>query len=95
MIPLDQPFFIGYAINENDAILSFYSKHQVAGSVMVTLPSNGEPAWGELVKAEPVDNVSPFEAIISTIEDLFESDGAYASISAATAIMLVTASTTF
>ena len=38
---------------------------------MVKLSSNGEPVWGELVVAEPVDNVSAIDAVSQTIKDLF------------------------
>lgn len=74
MIPLDQEFYIGYALNDDTNDLSYYTKHSVAGSVAITLNSDGSPTWGELVKAESVDTVSSFDAVIDTVSDfIFES----------------------
>ena len=58
VIPLDQEFNVGYAVNGSSSDISIYTKHQTAGSVAVSLKSNGDPVWGELVVADPVDNVS-------------------------------------
>ena len=92
VIPLDQPFFVGYAINESNYDISYYTKHTMASSVEVILPSSGEPVWGELVIAEPVDNISSLDAIFDTITN-FISDGAVATgTTLAAAIALTSAS---
>ena len=58
VIPLDEEFTLGYAYNPESSELSFFNKHEIAGSVVITLPSDGSPVWGEPVVAEPVNNVS-------------------------------------
>ena len=70
-IPLDQEFFIGYAYNGQTDAISYYTKHEVASSVSLKLPSSGEPAWGELKVADPVSNVSVFDAIIETFNAIW------------------------
>ena len=70
VIPLDQEFDIGYAFNPESNQLTFLTKHQIAGSVRIMLPSDGNPVWGDFIEAEPVNNVSEIDAVISTITDL-------------------------
>ena len=91
VIPLDQPFYVGYAINESNSDISYYTKHTLASSVEVILPSSGEPVWGELVIAEPVDNVSSIDAIFDTITN-FISDGAATGATLTAALTLMSAS---
>ena len=91
VIPLDQPFYVGYAINESNSDISYYTKHTLASSVEVILPSNGDPVWGELVIAEPVDNVSSVDAIVDTFENFF-SDGAATGATLTAAVALMSAS---
>ena len=71
VIPLDQEFYIGYALNDDTNNLSYATKHSVAGSVAITLNSDGSPTWGELVIAESVDTVSAFDAVIANVSDFF------------------------
>ena len=52
VFPLDQEFVMGYAYNDEKNTLGWYSKHKWAGSVMVTLPSNGSPVLGSLPQTE-------------------------------------------
>ena len=66
----------------------------MAGSVAVTLPSNGDPVWGELVIAEPVDNVSGFDAVVDFVQN-FINDGAVTGITLSTSIALLSASCIF
>ena len=90
IIPLDQPFTLGYANNDGANTLSYGTKHQVAGSVEITLSSDGTPVWSESVEAEDVDNVSTIDAIGSeltqAVDELFNS-GLQMSAVAATAIL--------
>ena len=72
-IPLDQEFYIGYAYNPYNSDISYYTKHNLASSVAVKLSSDGSPTFGELVKAEIVDNVGIFDAFF---ENFGFSDGA-------------------
>ena len=74
---------IGYAYNSDTSEVGYLSKHQVASSVAITLNSNGTPIWGDFVVAEPVDNVSYYQAIVSELNraiDEFTMDGASATL---------------
>ena len=59
---LDREFDIGYAYNDYANSFSWYTKHQWAGSVKVTLPSDGTPVWGTLPGMGGNDNNNIAEA---------------------------------
>ena len=44
-IPLDEAFKMGYAYSPQSSDLSNFTKHLTAGSLSVTLPSDGSYAW--------------------------------------------------
>ena len=48
VIPLDQEFDMGYAYHDSANELGWLTKHQVAGSFKVTIPSNGDPVLGSM-----------------------------------------------
>ena len=70
VIPLDQEFDIGYAFNPESNQLTFLTKHQIAGSVRIMLPSDGTPVWGDFIEAVPVNNVTELDVVISNLTDL-------------------------
>ena len=97
VIPLDEEFMMGYAFNGESHKLSYGTKHDLAGSVAITLSSDGTPVWAESVKAEAVDNVSTGEAITENLKDaVSELFGDSAVKMAATSVLAVcVASATF
>ena len=44
-IPLDETFKMGYAYSPQSSDLTDFTKHLTAGSLTVTLPSDGSYAW--------------------------------------------------
>ena len=68
LIPLDQPFTIGYANNKDTNSLLYSTKHQVAGSIEITLKSDGTPVFGDsVVEAKEAEELSFIEKILSGI----------------------------
>ena len=95
VIPLDEEFTLGYAFNSYADVFSWYTKHEVAGSVMVTLPSDGTPIWGEMRVAEPVDNVSPSDAIIDSIFNLITDNSAFSLVTGSVSVAAMLTATVF
>ena len=79
VIPLDEEFTMGYAFNGESHELSYSTKHDTAGSVAITIRSDGTPVWDSSIEAEPVNSVSNLDAIESNltykIEELFGDSG--------------------
>ena len=68
LIPLDEPFTLGYANKEYENSLIWGTKHQHAGSIEITLKSDGTPVFGDsVVDAKEAEELSFIEKILSAI----------------------------
>ena len=68
IIPLDEPFTLGYANKEHQNSLLYCTKHEHAGSVEITLKSDGTPVFGDTpFEAKEAEELSFIEKIFSAI----------------------------
>ena len=87
---LDREFDIGYAYNDYANQFSWYTKHQWAGSVKVTLHSDGTPVWGTLPRVDAKDEKVKDVAEAIDPMDLFTDGASQLSIAFASALTLAT-----